>query len=287
MAIQDIALGTAPTGAGGDTFRSAATKINENFSNNAHAASRLVGVGALNVMQVGAFGVGANAAFGLPIESVISSAPNSLTEIVAGITSDFFYTSTQGTTQGFPEPYGSIHGYVNYSNNYSYSWQIFCGVNGAKQYIRSASSGTAWGAFYPIYTGLNTTTDSNGFIKKASPIIKLFADSIEANEEATEQNPVFEKVGTGCYLIRNTEGFSDNGWYIEMPKDANGNVLVAVVYEQLMDNTIEIKTYAKKFDEETGDIIANPEKPRDIPGSRWIDLRLKEIIKEVVRDSEQ
>ena len=43
MAIQKINLGTEPLGEGGDTYRSANTKINENFTNTAHAASRLVG----------------------------------------------------------------------------------------------------------------------------------------------------------------------------------------------------------------------------------------------------
>ena len=58
MTIQTVNLGAAPTGAGGDTFRSTGAKINENFTNNNHAASRLVGTAAGNVMEVGAFGVG-------------------------------------------------------------------------------------------------------------------------------------------------------------------------------------------------------------------------------------
>ena len=45
MAIQQINLGTAPNGVGGDTLRSTAAKINENFSNADHAASKLVGSG--------------------------------------------------------------------------------------------------------------------------------------------------------------------------------------------------------------------------------------------------
>lgn len=43
MTIQTINLGTAPSGAGGDTFRSTGTKVNENFTNNTHAASYLIG----------------------------------------------------------------------------------------------------------------------------------------------------------------------------------------------------------------------------------------------------
>ncbi len=34
----------------------------------------------------------------------------------------------------------------------------------------------------------NTTVDSNGFIKAASPVAQLFADKIAANEEALEQD---------------------------------------------------------------------------------------------------
>lgn len=49
MAIQKINLGSAPSGAGGDTQRAANAKINENFSDTAHAASRLVGTGAEQV----------------------------------------------------------------------------------------------------------------------------------------------------------------------------------------------------------------------------------------------
>ena len=55
MAIQRINLGTAPSGTGGDTNRSAFTKIDGNFADTTNAASRLVGTAAGNVMEVGAF----------------------------------------------------------------------------------------------------------------------------------------------------------------------------------------------------------------------------------------
>ncbi|OTL15685.1 hypothetical protein B9X80_04475, partial [Acinetobacter nosocomialis] len=58
MTIQTINLGSAPTGAGGDTFRSTGAKINENFTNSDHAASRYVGSAAGNLMEVGAYGLG-------------------------------------------------------------------------------------------------------------------------------------------------------------------------------------------------------------------------------------
>lgn len=250
MTIQTVNLGTAPTGAGGDTFRSTGAKINENFTNNAHAASRLVGTQARNVMEVGAFGLRKY------LEDVYGWGLS--TGVTAGgvnLALTLLKSETEGSTLILPT-----------TNAYD---PIFRS--------RKSTNQAEWSDFYTFYTTKNTIKDSNGFLKGASPVIKLFAEKIEPNEEALEQEPLFEKVDVGHYLLKNTEGFSDNGWYIEMPKDANGNVLVAVQYQQLEDNTIEFKTFAKKFDEETGDIVPNLEKPRDIPAGRWIDIRLKAL----------
>ncbi|OBX73732.1 hypothetical protein A9308_00545 [Moraxella atlantae] len=52
MAINTINLGAAPTGAGGDTNRSAFDKINRNFTDTQHAASRLVGSDVGNVPSI-------------------------------------------------------------------------------------------------------------------------------------------------------------------------------------------------------------------------------------------
>ncbi|MDC5080145.1 phage tail protein [Acinetobacter baumannii] len=120
------------------------------------------------------------------------------------------------------------------------------------------------------------TVDSNGVYKAASPIARLFADSLELNEDASKQPINFEKLGTGDYLIKGSLGFAKEGWYIEMPKDANGNVLVAVSYEQHEDGDIAVKTYKKKFDIETASIIPDFDNPVDIPETRWIDIRLHE-----------
>ena len=129
---------------------------------------------------------------------------------------------------------------------------------------------------YAIRTGLNTTVDGNGFIKTASPIVQLFADRIELNDEAQQQEITFEKLGVGDYLIKGSSGFAQEGWYIEMPKDANGNVLVAVVYEQLANNDISVKTYDYMLNKK-GRIVPDLETPLDIPEARWIDIRLQEL----------
>lgn len=280
MTIQTANLGTAPSGAGGDTFRSAAAKYNENFTNPVHAASRQVGVAGGNVLEVGAFGVGVNLSAGIAMHEIAGKNPmethNHLSSKGGGYNAYYFVSN--GQTTGFPEGYGSIRGYHITNNNYSYSWQIFSGIDGKNHYIRSASSATAWSAWFKFLTGSNTSTDSNGFIKAASPIVQLYSDKIELNDEAQQQNIEFKKLGVGDYLIKNSTGFSNDGWYIETPKDANGNLLVAVVYEQLENGDISVKTYDYMLNKK-GRIVADTEAPLDIPESRWIDLRLQELPK--------
>ena len=269
MAIQTANLGTPPSGVGGDTFRTAATKFNENFSNNAHAASRLVGTQAGNVMEVGAYGLGGNSI-------LYSGGQNGFFDFHKAKSGFFFNNTSQIDINGkkIPDYAGYIVSSIQYGGFFALGASI---INNRIFAVRGSGDSAYPLELFDLLHDGNTIKDSNGFIKGASPVIQLFSDKISANQEALEQEPTYEKVDVGHYLIKNTLGFSELGWYIEMPKDANGNVLVAVQYEQLEDQTIEVKTFAKKFDEETGDIVPNLEKPRDIPSGRWIDIRLKAL----------
>lgn len=257
MAIQTANLGTAPSGAGGDTFRSAAAKYNENFTNNAHAASRLVGTQAGNLMEVGAFGLGENAVY---------------------VTND---TLLSALRKGFIT-IGSQPAIV-YGQNYGAAF------NGILRLPTSGQSEISVSRIWQpdgtigqntdriiVKTTANTQVDPNGFIKAASPIVSLYADKIELNDEAKQQSITFEKLGVGDYLVKGSLGFAQDGWYIETPKDANGNVLVAVVYEQLENGDISVKTYDYMLNKK-GRIVADTETPLDIPENRWIDLRLQEL----------
>ncbi|WP_425320881.1 hypothetical protein [Acinetobacter guerrae] len=175
--------------------------------------------------------------------------------------------------------YMLVHGQHRSDSGYSFQMGVPAGEsNCANAKMRVRNNGT-WSTPVLIRNGDNTIVDGNGFIKNASPIVQLFADKIELNNEAQQQNIEFEKLGVGDYLVKGSSGFAQDGWYIETPKDANGNVLVAVVYKQLENNDISIKTYAKKFDDEAGDIVPNLSKPRDIPENRSITLRLQELPK--------
>ena len=264
MAIQTVKTGAAVNDGTGDDARTAFTKINQNFTDNSHAASRQVGTGAGNVMEVGSFGIGG---LGRLIGNITTL--QQLKDAVQG-KSQIIRTENSVVLQAYaPSLYlktGDTNAFVSF------------GLTGG---VSISSWVDAWPEdrfkIYGLRTTANTSVDSNGFIKAASPIVKLFSDRIECNDEAKLQDVMFEKLGVGDYLVKGSLGFAQAGWSIETPKDANGNALIAVVYERLANNDISVKTYAKMFDEETGDIVANTAKPRDIPSTRWIDLRLQEL----------
>ena len=151
--------------------------------------------------------------------------------------------------------------------------QLGISINQNKIGYRWGDQGFALENWVELRSTANTTVDSNGFVKSASPIVKLFSDHIEVNDQVSTVIE-FEKLGIGDYLIKGTEGFSSDGWYIELPQDANGNKLFAVMYTTLDGGEISVKTYKRKFDIEAASIVADLNNPVDIGDGRWIDIRL-------------
>ncbi|EMB0750342.1 hypothetical protein U7S25_000968 [Providencia rettgeri] len=148
--------------------------------------------------------------------------------------------------------------------------------------------------WYDFYTTKNTTKDSNGNLKPASPIVKVFADHIELNEES--EGVELEKLGTGRYKLKGTLGMhSDASWGgyhggIVVPNGINNLPLVWADFKVLADGDIIIKTTYRKHDlppsvllnrlitypefmDEKGDEIES-EAPCDIPNGHWVDVRV-------------
>ncbi|MCG9515173.1 pyocin knob domain-containing protein [Acinetobacter pittii] len=165
---------------------------------------------------------------------------------------------------------------LNITSAAEHAAQISVGTSSTYIGFRRHSYQGQYSPWYALRGEHNTTVDSSGFIKAASPVVKLFSDYIELNNDAEKQPITFEKHGIGDYLIKGSLGFAQEGWYVEVPKDANGNTVVAVAYETLENGSISIKTYKRKFDIEQAAIVADLENPMDIPVGRWIDIRLHE-----------
>ena len=301
MAKQTINQGTAPTGAGGDTFRTGSAKLQAN--DNELYAHLGAGDGTLTIEKT-------RTALGVNIITTGASDISRLQDNASGRYS--LYVNSLGYGGVWDDldkkdvPFRVVNGGTGAATAAAARTNL--GLDRFQQLssetvMRSpdedliitlqnnnvllfrSSTNTA----YSIRTGINTTIDPNGFIKNASPIVNLFADKIKLNDEAKEQNIVFEKLGVGDYLIKGSTGFAQDGWYIETPKDANGNLLVAVVYEQLENGDISVKTYDYMLNKK-GRIVADIETPLDIPESRRIDLRLQELPQpeiEVTDDTEQ
>lgn len=271
MAIQTVNLGTAPTGAGGDTFRSGSAKLQANcdeiysylgdgtnLNKLGTAAFKNVGAGTGNVMEVGTFGFGGE----LRLTSANPYLTQSAAELAKTQMVSFNDTGLVDYGQGLSWKTGSkVHGVVGGF----FSPRLFhvC--------IEDVNAESRIVTYNLIRTSVNTIVDANGFIKAASPIIKLFADHIELNNEGEQQEITLKKLGVGNYLIKGSSGFAQEGWYVETPKDANGNVLFSVIYTTLENGDISVKTYKKKFDLETASIVADLENPVDITEKRWID----------------
>ncbi|WP_033841919.1 hypothetical protein [Acinetobacter baumannii] len=204
-----------------------------------------------------------------------------VSDMVAPLNNGFFRTDDTLTndTGNSIGPYGFFLHCTRRSmglyTNGSHSFQLGKAASYSALKYRFNNSGT-WSNWFNLLTAQNTTTDGNGFIKAASPVVKLFQSHIELNNDAAKQPITFDKLGTGDYLIKGSLGFAQEGWYIEVPKDANGNTVVAVEYSTLENGDLSIKTYKRKFDVEKAAIVADHENPMDIPEGRWIDIRLHE-----------
>ena len=106
MAIQTVKVGAAVNDGTGDDARTCFTKINQNFTNKTHAASRLVGTAAGNVMEVEAFGVGST--------NITTSGSNTTATNIDELLQkpNGFYTVANGANWGTANAPHSIYGTV-------------------------------------------------------------------------------------------------------------------------------------------------------------------------------
>ncbi|NBN71835.1 hypothetical protein GWJ01_12070 [Proteus sp. G2618] len=180
--------------------------------------------------------------------------------------------------------FGSYGGGISIKQSEDASLRMFVTGNAdfiAEYYSKGANvvrSNTMWGT-------RNTTTDPQGFIKKASPIVNINSDGTFITNDESEGATV-TRVSQGEYLIEGVLGFnSDAGWGgvdggIEIPLDVNKQPLIWVNSEVNKDGSILVKTYhrthpnAPKFARNDIDSY-NDGDPIDIPDGRFISVRVQ------------
>ncbi|WP_155033481.1 phage tail fiber protein [Enterobacter hormaechei] len=136
-----------------------------------------------------------------------------------------------------------------------------------------------------IYGTSNTTKASDGTLKAASPVVKLFADgSFETNDES--EGCSVTRLKAGEYLIEGCMGMnSDAAWGgidggFDIPKDRNGQALIWLDYEVNADGSVLVKTFHREYP--SAPIFARNSRegfvdgePADIPADQFVSVRVE------------
>ncbi|MGQ8558422.1 phage tail fiber protein, partial [Enterobacter hormaechei] len=143
----------------------------------------------------------------------------------------------------------------------------------------------SWSPWAVYYSSANTTTASDGTLKAASPVVKLFADgSFETNGES--EGCTVTRMKAGEYLIEGCMGMnSDAAWGgidggFDIPKDRNGQALIWLDYEVNADGSVLVKTFHREYP--SAPIFARNSRegfvdgePADIPADQFVSVRVE------------
>ncbi|MCY9777866.1 hypothetical protein [Proteus mirabilis] len=192
-----------------------------------------------------------------------------------------FYTSTNIDSENPNTVYmGIISAHATQPDGYQ------TGIFGrGKKLLYTYKENSKWiGPYEILHTG-NAKPDSNGFYKRASPIIDINPDGTFTTNDESEGATV-TRVAQGEYLIEGVLGFnSDAGWGgvdggIEIPLDVNKQPLIWVDSKVMEDGSILVRTYHRTHPNAPefarNDIGGfNDGDPIDIPDGRFISVRVQ------------
>ena len=242
------------------------------------SATKNTGTMSDNVMQPGMFGLGR------PDGALIFNT-TSQDDLLVGLTG-YGLTVLRNNAQ-IPEPW----------NIWNYSPTIFARTgdtyslfsmpfeSSGKVRILGGSASTGWTHSRILYDDKNTVVDSNGFIKQASPVVKVFSNGkYETNDES--EGVTVTRLDIGQYLIEGCKALnSDAAWGgidggFEIPTDRNKQPLIWLDYEVSADGSVLVKTYhrthpdAPAFARNERDGLADGE-PVDIPAHQFVSVRVE------------
>lgn len=242
-------------------------------------------VGTSRLLRLGEGGIGA-------------FTPVQVTDLDAAGVNQFFRFAQN--TPGAPNTsaWGGIMGGYDGASRFKLCWAMGSNTVDLRTQVRNpAGVLSPWVSFR--HSG-NTTVDANGFIKAASPIVKLFGTGeSELNDQS--QGVITERISEGVYRVSGVLGFNGDGAWggvgngIEIPVDDNKRPLIWVESKVLPAGDIEIRTYHRTYDTgpysarnieamDSGEVdkkmqpifVEMPDgTPIDIPVGRFIDLRVE------------
>ncbi|WP_312411533.1 phage tail protein [Pseudescherichia sp.] len=266
---QKSANGAVPLAQGGTGATDAAGARNNmelGTASTRNVQSSLLDTTSGAMLQVNSFGLGATNS-------------NILSNANLAPATGFYGGSGQANTNFFDAFAPLLHMYRSPTT----STQLQIGMD-ARLSVRSINSGTVVG-WRVFWSDGNTIVDTNGFIKRASPVVKIRNDgSSETNDES--EGVTVTRQAVGVYLVEGCLGLnSDAAWGgidggFEIPKDRNGQALVWLDYEVNADGSISVKTYhrtypdAPEFARNERDGYASGD-PIDIPADQFVSVRVE------------
>ncbi|ELE2776777.1 phage tail protein [Salmonella enterica subsp. enterica serovar Oranienburg] len=228
----------------GPAWNGITTELNKkaNASDLGSAASKNTGLNSGDIMTVGSFGIGAkDGAYAFEVNDfgavqVAMSGSGLRTYRNNGFLDD----GDQSIAQYSPTIWvGTGDTWASLSLPYSPAGKIA---------VASGSESAGRMVVRLLWDNSNTVVDGNGFIKQASPVVRIFSDGgYETNDES--EGVVVTRIQTGEYLIEGCTGLNaDAAWGgidggFEIPVDRNKLARIWIDYEVNADGSVLVRTY--------------------------------------------
>ena len=197
-------------------------------------------------------------------------------------------TTYNNNLWGSPSQWGTVLTLSNQDvsgNGYDGRWYSYLQIDTTGNFAVAANINNEFFGVYRVWTTKNTTVASDGSIKAASPVVKVFTDGAYQTNDESEGCTV-TRLAIGEYLIEGCEGLnSDAAWGgidggFDIPTDRNKQPLMWLDYEVHADGSVLVKTYHRTHS--TAPEFARNEiqgindgDPIDIPSDQFVSVRVQ------------
>ncbi|EPF5937777.1 phage tail protein, partial [Escherichia coli] len=237
-------------------------------------ATKDVGTSVGNIMEVGAFGFGGKG---------LSFNADTVADVWANLLDKGTRVFRNNKSVNSQRAYSASLYFASEDTHAIMSVAYDSGVVGVLARNTSGSSSTS--TFNTLYGTANTTRASDGTLKAASPVVKIFMNG-ECHTNDESEGCTVTRLGTGEYLVEGCEGLnSDAAWGgidggFDIPTDRNKQALVWLDYEVNADGSVLVKTYHRTHPEAPAFARnelpgINDGDPVDIPSDQFVSVRVE------------